>query len=220
MRLAKTLSPRAPRAWTLARRVCALAAIAAALPAPAAMAGTATQDILGAKIPATVHIKSTTVTTKSTATTAPASAATTPAGTTPATTAPAATTTTPASTSAAGGAQPGTVAPGSTATTPASAATTATAPATSTPTGTTRAGSTTLVAVGRTKAKSKRLSAGVLALAILGALLAFGAIAWAVARWLALEPRWTVSLMYSLREANYRASATWAEFSDWARLGR
>jgi predicted permease len=76
------------------------------------------------------------------------------------------------------------------------------------------------VVASKTKAKSKHLSAGALALAILGALLALGALAWAVARWLALEPRWTVSLMYSLREANYRASATWAEFSDWVRLGR
>jgi hypothetical protein len=45
-------------------------------------------------------------------------------------------------------------------------------------------------------------------------------IAWAIGRWLALEPRWTVSLMHSLREASYRGSATWAEFADWARLGR
>jgi hypothetical protein len=67
--------------------------------------------------------------------------------------------------------------------------------------------------------KGTHLSAGALALAILGALLALGAIVWALARWLALEPRWTVSLMYSLREASSRASATWAEFTDWVRLG-
>jgi hypothetical protein len=65
-----------------------------------------------------------------------------------------------------------------------------------------------------------RLTTGALALAILGALLALGCIMWALARWLALEPRWTVSLTHSLREASYRSSATWAEFSDWARLGR
>jgi hypothetical protein len=58
-----------------------------------------------------------------------------------------------------------------------------------------------------------------LALAIAGALLVLVCLAWAVTRWLALEPRWSTSLMHSLREATYRASATWAEFSDWARIG-
>jgi hypothetical protein len=67
--------------------------------------------------------------------------------------------------------------------------------------------------------KSTRLSAGALALAVLGGLLALGCLVWVLARWLALEPRWTVSLGHSMREACYRASATWAEFSDWARLG-
>jgi hypothetical protein len=56
-------------------------------------------------------------------------------------------------------------------------------------------------------------------LAILGALLALACLVWAIARWLALEPHWATALMYSLREATYRASATWAEFSDWARIG-
>jgi hypothetical protein len=69
------------------------------------------------------------------------------------------------------------------------------------------------------KASAKGLSAGALALAILGALLVLGCIVWALGRWLALEPRWTISLTHSLREAAYRASETWAEFSDWARLG-
>jgi hypothetical protein len=71
------------------------------------------------------------------------------------------------------------------------------------------------------KAKPSRthLSTAALALAVLGALLALGCLVWALGRWLALEPRWTVSFVHSLREASYRASATWAEFSDWARLG-
>jgi len=59
-----------------------------------------------------------------------------------------------------------------------------------------------------------------LILAILGALLLLACLAWGIGRWLALEPRWTVALTHSLREASYRGSATWAEFSDWARLGR
>ncbi len=209
MTAARKPNPQRARARSCAGLVCVLAALASASPALAA--NTTTQKLLGVKVPATVH-----------ATTTPAKTTSTPVTTTPAASTPA--TTTP---STAGGAQPGTVAPGSAtpgsvtpATTAPATTTPATAPTTSTPTSTTHAGSTTVVAVGKTKAKSKHLSAGVLALAILGALLALGAIAWAVARWLALEPRWTVSLMYSLREANYRASATWAEFSDWVRLGR
>jgi len=71
----------------------------------------------------------------------------------------------------------------------------------------------------RTTPKHTRLSTLALALAVLGALLVLGCLIWVLSRWLALEPRWTVSLMHSLREAGYRASATWAEFSDWARLG-
>jgi hypothetical protein len=57
-------------------------------------------------------------------------------------------------------------------------------------------------------------------LAALGALLMLAGLVWALARWLALEPRWSTATMYSLREATYHASATWAEFSDWARIGR
>jgi hypothetical protein len=80
-------------------------------------------------------------------------------------------------------------------------------------------GSTTAVGLARKAAPSKRLSAAALALAVLGALLALGCAVWVVGRWMVLEPRWTVSMMHSLREASYRVSATWSEFSDWARLG-
>ncbi|MGA9875615.1 MAG: hypothetical protein WBQ21_07390 [Solirubrobacteraceae bacterium] len=69
------------------------------------------------------------------------------------------------------------------------------------------------------KTKGTRLSAGALALVVFGALLVLGCLLWGLTRWLALEPRWTVSLMHSLREASYRASSTWAEFADWVRLG-
>jgi hypothetical protein len=78
----------------------------------------------------------------------------------------------------------------------------------------------TTVVVAHKPSHPTHLSTGALALAVLGALLALGCIVWAAGRWLALEPRWTVSLMHSLREATYRASATWAEFADWARIGR
>ncbi len=65
-------------------------------------------------------------------------------------------------------------------------------------------GSPTVVGVARkTTSSSTHLSTGALALAILGALLALGCAVWVVGRWLALEPRWTVSVMHSLREATY-----------------
>jgi hypothetical protein len=57
-------------------------------------------------------------------------------------------------------------------------------------------------------------------LVVLAALIALGCLAWAAARMLALEPRWTLSLRHALVEAGFRASATWAEFADWLRLGR
>lgn len=150
--------------------------------------------------------------------TTPAPATTVPATTVPATTAP--TSTTPGN-----GAQPGTIAPSSastTGTTPTPTTTpapgsTATTPATS-GLGTTTHSSTVVVA--HKPSKPTHLSTGALLLAILGALLILACLAWGIGRWLALEPRWAVALTHSLREASYRGSATWAEFSDWARLGR
>jgi hypothetical protein len=94
---------------------------------------------------------------------------------------------------------------------------TTTAPATTTP------GLPSTLSASQSRHKphesSKRLSGLALVLAILGALLVLACLVWAITRWLALEPRWSTGLMYSLREATYRASATWAEFSDWARIG-
>jgi hypothetical protein len=144
------------------------------------------------------------------------------------------------------GAQPGNVAPGSatpttsvpTATTPAGtipATPGATTPLSATPTGPTGAtgpaavapGDTvpgapsTLVVTGhRAHKSSKQLSGLDYVLAVAGALLLLACLMWAFVRWLALEPRWTTATIYSLREASNHASATWAEFSDWARIGR
>jgi hypothetical protein len=67
---------------------------------------------------------------------------------------------------------------------------------------------------------SSSVSTGAIALAALAALLALACAAWAVARWQAYEPRWTVSMRHAMAEAGFRASATWAEFTDWVRLGR
>jgi hypothetical protein len=57
------------------------------------------------------------------------------------------------------------------------------------------------------------------AIAVAAALVALACLVWALARTLTFEPRWTLSLRHAMAEASFRASATWAEFSDWARLG-
>jgi hypothetical protein len=196
----------------LACLACAWTALAVLVPAVASAAGaiTHTDSALGISIPASARVRGAASTAATTTT--PGSAITVPAKTTPAPPPPGSAT--PAG-STPGGAQPGTIAPTTTpaASTPATTTTSTTPPAT-----TTRSG-TVVVVTHKTTSKGTHLSTAALVLAILGALLALGAIVWALARWLALEPHWTVSLMYSLREASSRASATWAEFSDWVRLG-
>ena len=202
------------RARMHASVACVLMALAATGPAGASAAATKSEKLLGVSIPASARIHGTTTSPATPPTTTQAQATTTQAKAT----------TTPATTTPAGGAQPGTVAPtGSapTTTAPASGAPTSTVPSTTTPTTIAPAGgSTTVVGVAHKASPSHtRLSTGALALAVLGALLILGCLTWAIGRWLALEPRWTISFMHSLREASYRASATWAEFGDWARLG-
>ncbi len=64
------------------------------------------------------------------------------------------------------------------------------------------------------------LSHDAVAIAAVAAVVALLCVAWGVARVLTYEPHWTLSLRHALAEAGFRASATWAEFSDWARLGR
>ncbi|HSZ14057.1 MAG TPA: hypothetical protein VK790_08470 [Solirubrobacteraceae bacterium] len=67
--------------------------------------------------------------------------------------------------------------------------------------------------------QATHLSGEAIALAALGALVALACLVWAFARLLAFEPRWTLSARHAIAEAGFRASATWAEFSDWARMG-
>jgi len=125
------------------------------------------------------------------------------------------------------------VPPTTAATTPTTPATggTATPPTTYTPQSTPPTGSvptTTVTPTGGTittptsarATKSSKLSTPAIALAALGALLALLCLAWAIARARAYEPHWARSLRHSLAEGGFRASATWAEFSDWARLGK
>jgi hypothetical protein len=69
-------------------------------------------------------------------------------------------------------------------------------------------------------AGSSTISTPALIAAMVAAVLALGCALWALARLQAFEPRWTLSLRHTLAEAGFRASATWSEFADWARLGR
>jgi len=57
-------------------------------------------------------------------------------------------------------------------------------------------------------------------LAVLAGLLALGGAAYGIARWRAWEPPWALRTRHALGEAGWRASATWADFTDWLRLGR
>jgi len=60
----------------------------------------------------------------------------------------------------------------------------------------------------------------VLALAILAAILALGGMTVGLFRWRAWEPAWTGRFRHAAGEAGWRASSTWAEFSDFVRFGR
>jgi hypothetical protein len=71
----------------------------------------------------------------------------------------------------------------------------------------------------RSKSSSK-LSTAAIVVAAVAALLALGCAAWGLARRRAFEPHWLLTLRHAMAEAGFRTSATWAEFADWARLGR
>jgi hypothetical protein len=66
----------------------------------------------------------------------------------------------------------------------------------------------------------RSLSTGAIVIAALAALLVLACLAWALARRSAFEPHWLLSLRHATAEAGFRASETWSEFADWARLGR
>jgi hypothetical protein len=89
-----------------------------------------------------------------------------------------------------------------------------------TPAGTPSARNTTRVPASVRATRSSKLSTPAIALAALGALIVLLCLTWAIARALAYEPHWVRSLRHSLAEGGFRASATWAEFGDWARLGK
>jgi hypothetical protein len=67
--------------------------------------------------------------------------------------------------------------------------------------------------------RSGGLSSGAIALAAIAGLVALACAAWGVARMRAFEPHWMLSARHVVSEAGFRASSTWAEFSDWIRVG-
>ena len=60
----------------------------------------------------------------------------------------------------------------------------------------------------------------VLALAMLAGLFALSGLVVAAARWRGWEPAWADNLRHAAGEAGWRASSTWAEFTDFVRFGR
>lgn len=59
-----------------------------------------------------------------------------------------------------------------------------------------------------------------LALAILAGLFALAGLLVGLARWFAWEPLWLQRARHATGEAGWRASSTWAEFTDFVRFGR
>ncbi len=130
-------------------------------------------------------------------------------------------------TTSAAGATTGTTGTGATATSTATQppATTATQPPATTtiaPNATTTA-ATPAPAPAATQTAPKSAAshkAARLALIVVGALLVMLLLLWAFARWWAWEPHWLARWRHATAEAGWRASAAWAEFTDWLRLGR
>jgi hypothetical protein len=170
----------------------------AALAVPAASAGAAT-GAGGTGAPAAAS-PSPTTTSSPTTTYVPPGATSTPGSATTAT--------------------PGTATtPAGTATTP-GAATTPTVSIPAAPAAAQPAATTSGVASAKQKHGDGGLSTGAIAIAAVAALLVLLCIGWALARRRAFEPHWLLSLRHAMAEAGFRASATWSEFADWARLGR
>lgn len=79
-------------------------------------------------------------------------------------------------------------------------------------------------AIARTARRAQASDAGVpapvVALGVLGTLLALGGLGYGLAHLFAWDPRWARRARHALGEAGWRASSTWSDFADWARPGR
>jgi hypothetical protein len=77
-----------------------------------------------------------------------------------------------------------------------------------------------VLAASKSRSSDAGIPAPLVALAIIGALMALAALLYGLARWWAWEPHWLVRWRHAGAEAGWRASGSWAEFMDWVRLGR
>jgi hypothetical protein len=127
---------------------------------------------------------------------------------------------TPASAAAAAPVASPTQPPSSGGSAPAPAATAATGTPSPTPLPPGAATGISHLAGARTSSGASAAPAPVIALAIVLALMALAALWWSLTSWRGLEPRWLLSARHAWMEASYRASGTWAEFTDWVRFGR
>jgi hypothetical protein len=100
----------------------------------------------------------------------------------------------------------------------------ATAAAATTPVPTTAATAASapsaLAVAGHARGGGGGAPAAIIALAVLAGLLAVAAGIWGLARWRGWDPPWVQYVSHAVSEAGVQAEATWAEFSDWVRLGR
>lgn len=64
------------------------------------------------------------------------------------------------------------------------------------------------------------VSNAAIALIVAGGFVVLALGLWLVAWWSAWAPDWLARWRHSVGEASWRTSATWAEFTDWLRLGR
>jgi hypothetical protein len=62
--------------------------------------------------------------------------------------------------------------------------------------------------------------APLVALAVLGGLLALSALIWGLFRFFAWEPRWLLGARHAVAEAGWRTGGAWADFTDWLRSRR
>lgn len=75
------------------------------------------------------------------------------------------------------------------------------------------------LAVHNARASGNDAPAPVIAIAILAGLLALTGLAWSYGRWRGWDPPWLLRTQHAFSEAGYRAESTWAEFTDWLRMG-
>ena len=75
-------------------------------------------------------------------------------------------------------------------------------------------------AAARDTGSESEAPAPLVALAALAAVLLLGGLVWGVFRFFAWEPRWLLGARHAVTEAGWRASGTWADFTDWLRSRR